>query len=74
MKKQLHIVVRGENKDGKRERIITTYDGKEYEAVGFFCDDVIFVPTDSKDTRCLVYCPAEIEELFEKGIFRKVAK
>lgn len=55
----------------KGMKIRTAFDGEIYKVVGFWRDDYVFAPTGEEE-QCMIYTPAEVEELLGKGEFEAI--
>lgn len=55
----------------KGSRIRAAFNGRIYEVASFWRDDYVFAPTGEEE-QCLIYTPAEVEELLVEGEFEVI--
>lgn len=55
----------------KGSRIRAAFNGRIYEVAGFWRDDYVFAPTGEEE-QCLIYTPADVEELLVEGEFEVI--
>ncbi len=53
----------------KGAKVKAVFNGKTYEVAGFWGDGIVFAPVDQGEERCLIYTPAEVDELLKLGEF-----